>query len=276
MSRARRRAERAQGPARRAPLVARLRAAGCVFAEDEAALLLAAADADRDHGPASLEAMVARRVAGEPLEHVLGWAEFAGLRLSVGPGVFVPRRRSELLVRCAAQRVGDGPRVVVDLCCGCGALGRAVAERVPGVELHAADIDPVALEHARRNLAPVGGQVYRGDLYAALPDRLRAGVDVVVANAPYVPTAAIALMPPEARLHEPVASLDGGADGLDLARRLVAEAPAWLRRGGRVVVETGADQAAALADAAHAAGLVPRVVRSARLDATVLTATAAP
>src|SRR5688500_18330050 len=119
-------------------VVATLRAAGCVFAEDEADLLLAAA-AD----PAEVDALVARGVAGEPLEHLLGWVECCGLRLAVAPGVFVPRRRTEALVEQAVARTR--PRaVVVDLCCGSGAVGAAVAAQVPDIDLHAADIDPAA------------------------------------------------------------------------------------------------------------------------------------
>src|SRR5512133_2173864 len=114
-------------------VVARLRGAGCVFAEDEARLLLAEAGSGE-----ALEAMVARRVAGEPLEHVLGWAEFCGLRVAVAPGVFVPRRRTEALVETAVA-LGRVGAVVVDLCCGSGALGLAVATAVADVELHVAD-----------------------------------------------------------------------------------------------------------------------------------------
>ena len=247
-------------------VVARLRAAGCVFAEDEARLLLAAAG-----GPA-LEALVSRRVAGEPLEQLLGWAEFAGLRVAVEPGVFVPRRRTELLAReaAAASRAGD---VVVDLCCGCGAVGLAVATAVPGVELHAADVDAAAVACARRNLAPVGGTVHRGDLADPLPDRLRGRVAVLAANTPYVPTAGIALMPPEARDHEPAVSLDGGADGLDVARRVAGLAPRWLRPGGQVLVETGHGQAPVLAAAMAAAGLRTRVVTDDDLGGTVVAGT---
>src|ERR671933_2731246 len=120
-------------------LVATLRAAGCVFAEDEARLLRAQA-----RTPTELALLTRRRVAGEPLEHVLGWAEFAGLRVAVEPGVFVPRHRSEFLVEQAAAAVPHA-RVVVDLCCGSGALGAALLQRLGAVELHAADVDPVAV-----------------------------------------------------------------------------------------------------------------------------------
>jgi len=248
-------------------LVGRLRAAGCVFAEDEARLLLDAAG-----DGAELEAMVARRVAGEPLEQVLGWASFDGLRIRVTPGVFVPRRRSELLV-AAAVRTLDERRdpVVVDLCCGSGALGAAIAARRPDAVVHAADVDPDAVACARLNLP--ADRVHHGDLFGALPPELRGGVDVVVVNAPYVPTDEIAFMPPEARDHEHLVALDGGADGLDLHRRIAADVAAWLVPGGSIAIETSRGQAATTAGALRGAGLAPHVLRDEELDATVVVAT---
>ncbi|WP_354381320.1 putative protein N(5)-glutamine methyltransferase [Streptomyces sp. PvR034] len=258
-------------------LVAVLRAAGCVFAEEEAELLLDAAAQGAD-----LAALVARRVAGQPLEHVVGWAEFCGLRMEVGAGVFVPRRRSEFLVREAAAgtRAGAGA-VVLDLCCGVGAVGAAVAARLGGdggggVELHAVDIDPVAVSYAARNVAPYGGRVYAGDLYGPLPARLLGAVDVLVANAPYVPTDRIALLPPEAREHEPLATLDGGADGVAVQRRVAAGALPWLAPGGRLLIETGEHQAPRTAEALTTAGFGEvAVVSSEELEATVVIGTAA-
>src|SRR5690606_6885177 len=122
-------------------LVERLRAAGCVFAEDEARILLDAA-----RRPDELETMVARRVAGEPLEHVVGWAEFCGLRITVAPGVFVPRRRTEFLV-AQALLLAPASAVIADLCCGSGAIGVALSARLPDAQLHAADIDLRSEEH---------------------------------------------------------------------------------------------------------------------------------
>lgn len=250
-------------------LVERLRAAGCVFAEEEAGLLVSAA---RDDG--HLAGLVARRVAGEPLEHVVGWAEFCGLRVEVGAGAFVPRRRTEFLVGEAVALARPGA-VVLDLCCGVGALGAAVAARVPGgVELHAADIDPVALAYARRNVAPYGGTVWEGDLYGPLPASLRGRVDVLVVNAPYVPTDEVALMPSEARDHEPLVSLDGGADGLDVHRRVAAGALPWLAPGGHLLIETSSRQSPRTAGALSSAGLEVRTATSEELCATVAIATA--
>lgn len=234
-------------------LVATLRAAGCVFAEEEAVLLAAAASgADQD-------ALVARRVAGEPLEYVVGWALFDGHRVVVRPGIFVPRRRTETLVAEADRTAPSRHELtVVDLCCGSGALGLALMCRLLArgreVELHAADLLPEAVACARDNVGDLGA-VHHGDLFDALPDRLRGRVDVLLANVPYVPTDEIVLLPGEARDHEPRATLDGGADGLDLARRVVDGAVDWLAPGGSVQIETSARQAPALAAYVETAGL---------------------
>jgi release factor glutamine methyltransferase len=244
----------------------RLRAAGCVFAEDEARVLLESAGS-----AAELAAMVRRREAGEPLEQIVGWAEFLGHRVTVEPTVFVPRRRTELLARAAIRAAGAARSVVVvDMCCGSGAVAAAVLAEIPGAEVHAADIDPAAVACARRNLP--NGTVHLGDLYDPLPDRLRGGVDVIAANAPYVPTTELDLMPPEARLHEPPAALDGGPDGLAVARRIVAAAPAWLAPTGTLMIETSERQADALRAAATAAGLTAHIETDDDRSATVLIA----
>ncbi|NBE92135.1 putative protein N(5)-glutamine methyltransferase [Nonomuraea sp. KC401] len=260
-------------PVQTAEIVTRLRAAGCVFAEDEAALLVSTAST-----PEALAAMVARRVAGEPLEHVLGWAEFCGLRVVVEPGVFVPRPRTEFLVRraVALARATAGPPVVLDLCCGTGAMGAAVIAQLAAAgageaEVHAADLDPAAVRCARRNLP--GAHVYEGDLFEPLPSSLRGRVGLLVVSPPYVPSESIGLLPPEARLHEPLMALDGGGDGLDVARRVVAEAPRWLASGGHLLVETSERQAEATAAALAAAGLRARAEWSEELDATAVIGT---
>jgi len=299
-------------------IVARLRAAGCVFAEDEARLLVSSA-----RTPADLAAMVDRRARGLPIEQVLGWAEFCGLRIAVDPGVFVPRRRTEFLVRQAAVAdrqtaadhqpaadtgspstprpstprhstprhstpgrraapdsgppdagaAGERPPVIVDLCCGSGAVGAALAAALGGAELHAADLDPAAVACALRNVAAAGGRVYRGDLYDPLPRSLRGRVDLLVANVPYIPTDAIALLPPEARVHEPRLALDGGADGLDVVRRVAAGARHWLAPRGHLLVETSERQAPGAVAAFAAFGLVPRVASSDEVSATVVIGT---
>ena len=247
-------------------VAARLRAAGCVYAEDEADLLIDAATT-----PAELAALVDRRAAGQPLEHVLGWAEFCGLRIAVDPGVFVPRRRTEFLVGQAAS-LARPDAVVVDLCCGSGALGAALAALVDRAEVHAADLDPAAVRCARRNLAGAGGRVYQGDLYQPLPATLRGRVDILLANVPYVPTTEVGLLPPEARDFEARLALDGGPDGLDVLRPVTAGARAWLAPGGHLLSEISERQVAAATEAVTRAGLTARMARSPEQGATVLVA----
>jgi release factor glutamine methyltransferase len=259
-----------------------------VFAADEATLLAEAAAA-----PEELEAMVAARVRGLPLEQVVGWAEFRGLRIAVDPGVFVPRRRSEFLVEVALTVLAGGhdqpprppapgdpatrqgaPLVVVDVCCGTGALGVAAAAGLAPAQLHAADLDPAAVACARRNVEPAGGYVYEGDLFEPLPASLRGRAAIVICNAPYVPTDEIAFMPPEARVHEALLALDGGPDGLAVLRRACAQAPRWLAPGGTLLVETSQRQAGGVAGAMASAGLLARVHVDDEAGATVVTGTA--
>lgn len=233
-------------------LVERLRGAGCVFAEDEARVLREAAEGGRD-----LESMVGERILGVPLEHVVGWVDFAGVRVPLDRGVFVPRPRSEFLVEVAAGLLRPGQRLL-DLCCGSGAVAMAVRSRV-AVEVVATDSDPAAVANARLALAPTGATVYRGDLFDALPNRLRAGFDVIAVVAPYVPRGAIDLLPHEARDFEPLVALDGGADGLDVLRRIAADAVGWLRPGGSLVTEVAEDQAPVLALELERQGLRARI-----------------
>ncbi|MFT4122498.1 MAG: GNAT family N-acetyltransferase [Microbacteriaceae bacterium] len=280
-----------------AAITASLRATGSVFAEDEAALLIAELP-----DAAALAAAIDRRRAGEPLEHVLGWAEFAGRRIAVGPGVFVPRRRSEFLAERALRVLRPGA-VAVELCCGAAAIATVLAEagtagtgtaagttgtvaeprtgtagrtgttstaEIRAAEVWAADIDPRATAWAARNLRP--DRVRTGDLYAALPADLAGRVDVLVANAPYLPSEQIAFMPVDAREHEPRAALDGGADGLDVHRRIAADAARWLRPGGRLLVEAGERQAERSAALFRTAGLTARIARDDDRDATVVEA----
>ncbi|MFD8234719.1 putative protein N(5)-glutamine methyltransferase [Streptomyces sp. NPDC059696] len=251
-------------PSSRDAVVLALRTAGCVFAEDEAEVILAAARI-----PAEAAAMVERRVAGMPLELVVGWAEFRGLRIAVAPGVFVPRRRTEFLVEQALARAA-GATVVVDLCCGSGAVGAALAAGLGGVELHAADIDPAAVRCARGNVAAVGGRVHEGDLFEALPVGLRGRVGILAANVPYVPSDEIGLLPQEARDHEPLVALDGGTDGLDVLRRVAAGASDWLAPGGCVLVETSRHQAPAAVEAFERNGLATHLAVSRELYAHVV------
>ncbi|MBT2585196.1 putative protein N(5)-glutamine methyltransferase [Arthrobacter sp. ISL-95] len=249
---------------RRASIATALRAAGCVFAEDEARLLMDAA-----RYPDELRQMVDQRLSGLPLEHIVGWADFCGRRMTVSPGVFVPRRRTEFLVRKAASIAKPGA-VVVDLCCGSGAIGAAVSDLLGSCELHAADIDPAAVRCARRNVEPRGGLVHQGDLFDALPGELCGKVDLLLANAPYVPTGSLGMMPPEARLHEPRIALDGGADGLEVQRRVALGAAQWLASGGFLVMETSGQQALATAGILDEVGLLADVTWDEDVAATVV------
>lgn len=239
-----------------ADIVRRLRAAGCVYAEEEAALI----DADgRD-----VEELVARRVAGEPLEWVLGWAWFGtedgtGLRVRVDRGVFVPRGRTIELAVAAAELLPDSG-VAVDLCCGSGAIAAYLHLVRPGARLLAADVDPAAVACARDNLP--FATVLEGDLFAPLPHDLHGRVDVLVANTPYVPSEMVALMPPEAKDHEPLHTLDGGPDGLALLRRIAAGAHDWLAPAGVVLIEISETQYDGAREAFERAGLDT----SARID----------
>jgi len=248
-------------------IVTKLRDAGCVFAEEEARLLINEAGTT-----AELAGMVERRIAGLPLEHVIGWAEFCDIRIEVDLGVFVPRRRTEFLVRQATALAMPGA-VVVDLCCGTGAVGSAVGGVLEGIELYAVDIDPAAVRCARRNVTSINGQVYEGDLYEPLPANLRGRVDVLVANAPYVPTEGIGLLPHEARMHEARVALDGGADGLDVQRRVAASATLWLAPGSHLLVETSERQAMQTVEIFAGYGMMPQTVKCEELDATVVIGT---
>jgi release factor glutamine methyltransferase len=249
--------------------VQRLRAAGCVFAEDEARILVEAATSADD-----LERMLQLRIEGLPLEQIVGWADFAGLRIIVEPGVFVPRRRTEFLfehaLELATHQIATGINpVVVDLCCGTGALAAALASRLADIELYASDIDPAEVHCARRNILPPG-EVFEGDLFRALPAALRGRVDILAVNAPYVPTGEIQFMPPEARLYEAPVALDGGVDGLDIQKRVAAEAADWLAPAGQVLIETSERQAPFTAAAFERAGLRTRIMSSDEYYATVV------
>ena len=224
----------------------------------------------------------------------MGWAQFRGRRVSVGPGVFVPRARTEFLVDCALQALApcggtasgaraarvarpDRSPVVVDLCCGCGAVGAAIAAERPGIRLHAADISAAATACARHRLAGTGARCRTGDLFEALPRTLCGQVDLLVANAPYVPSDQIPFMPREARDHEPLQALDGGPSGVEVHARIAARAPQWLATGGTLLIESSPALAARTSQVLADADLQVRTLRSVEHDAVVLAArTATP
>lgn len=231
----------------------RLRAAGVDAPEHDADALLAhvlgvsrgrlamidAVDAARR---ARFEALLARRVRREPLQHLLGVAHFRHVTLAVGPGVFVPRPETELLAGWAVERAlaatgdaEDGP-VVVDLCTGSGAIARAVADEVPHARVHAVELDPAAHAWAERNLAGTDVQLRLGDMATAFDD-LAGRVDVVTCNPPYIPLEAWESVAPEARDHDPHPALFSGHDGLAAMRVLAERAAVLLRPGGWVGAE---------------------------------------
>ena len=231
--------------ATRAALAARLAAEGFVAAEEEAGELLARAAGDE----ALLEALVARRLTGEPLAWITGTTRFCGLDVRVDPGVYVPRWHTEALAERAAARLpGDGTGV--DLCTGSGALALVLAARRPRARVLAADLDPRAVACARAN----GVEALRGDLFAPLPAGLRGAVDVVVAVVPFVPTGELRLLQRDTFAFEDRLAYDGGSDGARLLRRVAREAPDWLRPGGALLLELGGGQAALLAAELAAAG----------------------
>jgi release factor glutamine methyltransferase len=243
-----------------------LAAAGCVSADAEADWLLEEARDPEGSGEPQggapvnqegLRAMVARRVAGEPLQYVIGWAPFGRLRLAVGPGVFVPRPETEGLADRAATRLRATPgrRTAVDLCTGSGAIACFLASEAPGTRVLATELDPGALAWARVNADRYGVELLAGDLDAPLPAELAGRVDVLCANVPYVPSEAIATLPTDVRDHEPRLSLDGGPDGLDVFRRLAGRAGHWLAPGGWLYCEIGEDQAEEAAAILTGAGL---------------------
>ncbi len=209
---------------------------------------------------AAVEAMVARREAGEPLQYVLGRWGFRTLDLLVDRRVLIPRPETEVVAGLAIDalaRLGR-PGVAVDLGAGSGAIALAIAaERWPDVEVWATESSPDALAVARANLAGLGRRagvvrLVEGDWFAPLPGELRGRVDVVVSNPPYVADGDD--LPDEVALWEPVGALRGGPDGLDHVRRIVAEAPAWLADGGVLVVEIGETQGATVLGLARGAG----------------------
>jgi release factor glutamine methyltransferase len=225
-----------------AAVVDRLIAAGCVAAEQEAAAFLAAA---RD--APTLEAWLRRREQGEPPAWITGTVLFCDQTLHLAPGVYVPRIQSEELARRAAALLPDNGRAV-DLCTGAGAVAAHLLTQVPTATVIGIDVDVRAATCARRNGVPTAV----ADL--AEPLRRLEGFDVVTAVAPYVPTGELRLLPADVRRYEPRLALDGGADGLDLVRRVIAAAMRLLRPGGWLLIEVGGEQDEILAPTLGACG----------------------
>ena len=214
--------------------VTALRAAGCVRAEDEAAAIWSTLTSPGDRVDA-----VAARASGMPLEQVVGWAEFGPVRIALAPGVFVPRRRAEAIL---APAVGARPnaRVVVDLGCGAGALAASLASLLPSADVHGVELDPAAAACARRT---GGFTVHEGSWWSGLPDALRGRVELAVAYLPHVPTDRLDGIHADFRNHEPSLAVDGGPDGLDPLRDVLAGLDDWLAPDGMFVTLLARDQA---------------------------------
>jgi release factor glutamine methyltransferase len=223
-------------------VVERLRAAGCVAAEEEGDDLVAAAPDGR-----ALEAWLGRRERGEPLAWIIGGLEFCGRWLHVASGVYVPRIQSEELAWRAGRLLPDHG-FAVDLCTGAGAIAAHLRTEVPTASVVGVDLDPGAAACAARN----GVDVLVGDLEVAL--RPSGWCDVVTAVPPYVPTSELRLLPADVQRFEPPAALDGGRDGLDMAHRVILAASQLLRPGGWLLVEVGGTQDDALAPDLVASG----------------------
>jgi release factor glutamine methyltransferase len=205
---------------------------------------------------AALRDMVVRRGKREPLQHILGSVSFCGIELAVGPQALVPRPETEILAEMAwtwlNQRAAQAPTppAALDFGAGSGCLAIAIALKSPAAKVSALDVSPASLELARANA-----------LRHSLPDRINfllgagfaplpagASFDLVVSNPPYIPRAEIAALEPEVRDHDPRQALDGGEDGLDFYRLIATEAPGRLRAGGRLMMEIGDGQAAAVGE----------------------------
>ena len=231
--------------------------------------------------------LLVRRRRGEPLQHLLGWEEFCGLRLRVTPEALIPRPETELLVEWALEilrgsGVSERQGLVIDLGAGSGAIACALARSLPSVSVVGVDISAGALGVARQNVRTLGldGQVrlVRGDLFGPLahPRRVptleawvrtqaggvptpvawvpaRPAADLVIANPPYIASGELGTLPVEVRDYEPRQALDGGPDGMAFHRRIITDAPAYLRAGGWLLVEAGEGQAEALAGMLEAA-----------------------
>jgi release factor glutamine methyltransferase len=226
--------------------VARLRASGCVFAEEEAALIFARFSTTTDRATA-----LDSRCGGTPLELVLGEASFAGVTVSVEPGVFLPRRRAEVLVDLAVERgdaqsagpnFGYGPVTALDLGCGTGAIAAALSARRPRWSVHASDLAPAAVRCARSNASRFHFTAHRANWFDGLPRHLQGAFDIVIAHLPYVPTSHLPLLPRDYRAVEPSSTVDGGTDGLDPWRAVAGSCRAWLAGSGRLLTQVTADQ----------------------------------
>ena len=186
--------------------------------------------------------LVRRRLDGEPLQYLEGSVSFGGLEIAVDRRALIPRPETEELFELAASLVEE-PDTIVDLCTGSGNLALALKYRFPAAEVFATDISDAALALAAENAARLGLDVHyaAGDLFAPLPEEIAGTVGLIVANPPYVGDGDE--LPLVVRDHEPPAALFAGADGLDVVRRIAAEAGPWLAVDGAIAVEVGSAMA---------------------------------
>ncbi len=188
-----------------------------------------------------------RRLAGEPLQYVLGTAAFRRLELRVGPGVFIPRPETELVAERAMERLPSGG-IVVDLCTGSGAIALSVADERPDARVLATELSPAASQWAISNRDSLGlrAEIAQGDLFTPLPSDLAGRVDVVVSNPPYVDPGERSLLPRDVVDHEPPEALFAPGEGTSVISRIASDAPAWLRPDGWLVLEIGETQRTAV------------------------------
>ena len=225
----------------------RLRAAGVAEAGDEAERIATAAGDD----PAQVDAIVRRRLAGEPLGLILGHSEFMGLRLHVAPGVLVPREETELLGSAAVEALrasGHPEPRAIDMCCGAGNLAVALGHHVPAARIWASDLTDACVETARRNVAEHGllarVTVLQGDLFAPLAGLgLEGTIDLVACNPPYISSGRLEGDRAELLEHEPREAFDAGPYGLAIHQRVIRDALPFLKEGGALMFEFGEGQA---------------------------------
>ncbi|WP_315432125.1 peptide chain release factor N(5)-glutamine methyltransferase [uncultured Rothia sp.] len=200
---------------------------------------------------AEYEALVARRACREPLQHITGTAPFYRLELSVGPGVFVPRPETELLVeealRVLGTRTGKVAPRIVDLCTGSGAIAAAIKNELPNAQVFAVELSEDAIPYTRKNLEPLGVHLVQGDALTALSE-LAGTFDAVLSNPPYIPSANVPA-DPEAALHDPdMALYGGGEDGMQMPTAIAARAFELLTPGGLFIMEHDDTQEEAVAE----------------------------
>lgn len=217
--------------------MARLRDGGIESPEAEARWI------EQGAGGRDVDELVRRRLAGEPLQYVLGTAAFRRLELKVGPGVFIPRPETELVAGRALARLPRGG-VLVDVCTGSGAIALSVADERPDARVVATELSPAASQWAGSNRDALGLRVElrRGDLFEPLPSELAGRVDVVVSNPPYVDPGERPMLPRDVVDHEPPEGLFAPGEGTSVISRIASGAPAWLRPDGWLVLEMGETQ----------------------------------